>query len=81
YFAVNKQALERLPFRQIDFNSPADKSRHDRMVSLVEQMLSAKQQLSSAKSDADKDFYQNKCAGLDRKSPSRGRLGHMNSTA
>ena len=39
YFAVNKQALERLPFRPINFSDPADKARHDRMVALVERML------------------------------------------
>ena len=33
---------------------------------LVEQMLAAQKQLSSSQSDADKDFYGNKCAGLDR---------------
>jgi type II restriction/modification system DNA methylase subunit YeeA len=33
---------------------------------LVEQMLEAKKQLAGAQSDKDKDFYENKCAGLDR---------------
>ena len=41
-------------------------SRHAGMVLLVDQMLTAKKHLAAAKSDADKDFYQNKCAGLDR---------------
>lgn len=36
------------------------------MVALVEQMLAAQKQLAAARSDADKDFYGNKCAGLDR---------------
>ena len=36
------------------------------MVALVEQMLVAQKQLAGAQSDADKDFYGNKCAGLDR---------------
>jgi hypothetical protein len=39
YFAVNKQALERLPYRPINFSDPADKARHDKMVLLVERML------------------------------------------
>jgi len=46
--------------------APADKARHDRIVALVEQMLAAKKQLPAAQSDADRDFYGNKCAGLDR---------------
>jgi hypothetical protein len=33
-----------LPFRTIDFSNPADKTPHDKIVSLVEQMLSAKPQ-------------------------------------
>ena len=36
------------------------------MVLLVDQMLAAKKQLAEARSDKDKDFYENKCAGLDR---------------
>jgi type I restriction-modification system DNA methylase subunit len=58
--------VEKLPVRTIDFSKPADRSRHDKMVALVEQMLAAKKQLAAAQSDADKDFYGNKCAGLDR---------------
>ena len=45
---------------------PTDKGRHDRMVELVEQMLAAKKQLAGAQSDKDKDFYTNRCDGLDR---------------
>jgi hypothetical protein len=33
---------------------------------LVEQMLAAKKQLAGAQSDKDKDFYTNRCDGLDR---------------
>ncbi len=38
----------------------------DRMVELVEQMLAARKQLAVAQSDKDKDFYTNRCDGLDR---------------
>jgi type I restriction-modification system DNA methylase subunit len=58
--------LASLPIRQIDKSKSADKARHDKMVSLVEQMLEAKKQLAGAQSDKDKDFYENKCAALDR---------------
>ncbi len=37
-----------------------------RIVSLVEQMLAAKLQLQSARTDRDTDFYTNKCHALDR---------------
>ena len=40
--------------------------RHDKTVSLVDQMLAAKGQLAGARSDKDKDFYDKKCAALDR---------------
>jgi adenine-specific DNA-methyltransferase len=36
------------------------------MVSLVEQMLAAKKQLARAQNDKDGDFYEKKCAALDR---------------
>ena len=44
----------------------ADCGRRDRMVYLVDQMLEAKKQLASARSERDKTFYENKCATLDR---------------
>ena len=58
--------LVKLPIRTIDFSKPADKARHDKLVALVEQMLVSKKQLAAAQSDKEKDFYGNKCAGLDR---------------
>jgi hypothetical protein len=63
---VKPVQLFKLPLRIIDFANPADKERHGRLVGLVDQMLSAKKRLAAAKTDSDKDFYQNKCAGLDR---------------
>ncbi len=36
------------------------------MVQLVEQMLTAKKQLAGAQIDRDKEFYANRCDGLDR---------------
>lgn len=50
----------------MNLEDKATKVRHDRMVSLVDQMLSAKRHLAAAKSDGDKDFYGAKCAALDR---------------
>ncbi len=39
YFAANKQFIEQLPIRTINFSDPADKARHDKLVELVERML------------------------------------------
>jgi len=61
-----KEQLANFPIVQLDFKNPADKARHDKLVSLVERMLEARQQLSAALTDGDRDFYTNKCDTLDR---------------
>jgi len=55
-----------LPFRRIDFTAPSDKSRHDRMVELVERMLSLHEQLASAKTPQDKTVIQRQIEATDR---------------
>ncbi len=53
--------------RTINFSNKADRARHDRVVSLVEQMLETKKQLQRPQmNDRDRNFYENKCAALDR---------------
>jgi type I restriction-modification system DNA methylase subunit len=59
-------SLEQLPICVLDVSKPADKARHDKMVSMVEQMVAAKKRLVGVQSDKDKDFYENRCAALDR---------------
>jgi len=66
WITCTKQYFGELPIHKIDFSDPADKAKHDRMVELVEQMLAARKQLAGAQSDKDKDFYTNRCDGLDR---------------
>jgi hypothetical protein len=63
---VQNEELASLPLPKITFTDKAEIARHDKTVSLVEQMLAAKKQLAGAQSDKDKDFYENKCAALDR---------------
>jgi hypothetical protein len=58
--------LRRLPIKTMDLSNAADKTRHDKLVSLVEQMLSAKRQFAGEHSEKDRNFYENKCAALDR---------------
>lgn len=48
YFAMNKQALERLPIRTIDFANPEDVQMHDEMVKLVDEMLERQRQLPNS---------------------------------
>jgi adenine-specific DNA-methyltransferase len=62
---VQNEELASLPLPEINLTDKTDLALHDKIVSLVEQMLEAKKQLAGAQSDKDKDFYENKCAALD----------------
>jgi type I restriction-modification system DNA methylase subunit len=59
-------SLEQLPIRVLDLSIPSEKSRHDRMVELAGQMLGYKKRLAEARTDKDKDYYTNRCDGIDR---------------
>jgi hypothetical protein len=48
WITCTKQYFGALPIRNIDFSSPADKSRYDQIVQMVEQMLPLHQRLSAA---------------------------------
>lgn len=50
----------------INESDPSDREKRDQVVKLVEQMLAAKQHLVSAYTDRDRNFYERKCADLDR---------------
>ncbi|HPS56596.1 MAG TPA: N-6 DNA methylase [Spirochaetota bacterium] len=56
-----------IPIRTIDFNNPDDKQKHDSLVSLVDQMLSAQKDCRAAKSDNDKKLHEQKITMLDKK--------------
>jgi len=66
YLAANKQFIERLPIRTINFSDPADAARHERMVALVERMLALHQKLAAATVPADKQLYQRQIEVTDR---------------
>jgi adenine-specific DNA-methyltransferase len=53
---IKKTQLKNIPIRTINFDNPQDKSGHDKIVELVERMLSLNKQLSQAKSSKDKDI-------------------------
>jgi hypothetical protein len=63
---IKPSAVKLLPIRNINFDDAADKAAHDKMVSMVEQMLDAKKNLQAARADRDKTFYQDRCSALDR---------------
>lgn len=55
-----------LPIRVIDFDNPSDKARHDHIVSLVERMLAAKEELSKARTESETARLERECEALDR---------------
>ncbi len=66
YFAYNRQYIERLPIRNIDFNNPADVARHDSVVALVERMLELHKKLAAATMQSDKTLFQRQIEATDR---------------
>jgi hypothetical protein len=66
YLAANKQFIEHLPIRTIDFSDPADNARHNRMVELVERMLDFNKQLAGAKAPQTKIVLQRQIETTDR---------------
>lgn len=64
WYSYEARFIRGLPIRTIK-GTEADAARHDKVSSLVGQMLAAKAQLRQARTDRDRDFYENKCAALD----------------
>lgn len=60
---INPETARRLPIRRIDFANRADKRRHDRIVTLVEEMLQLHKDLIEAK----RNLEDNKHAALQRR--------------
>ena len=65
YFAANKQYIGQLPMRPIDLSDPADKSRHDKIVSLVDQMLDLHKRVV-AKTDHERTLLERQISATDR---------------
>jgi type I restriction-modification system DNA methylase subunit len=66
YYSFEARFIRSAPIRTINFSDRKEVAQHDRMVQLVEQIRTAKQQLASAHTDRDRNFYERKCADLDR---------------
>jgi hypothetical protein len=66
FFAYNRQYIEQLPIRIINFSEPADKDRHDRMVGLVQSMLSMNKHLLAAKTGNERTILQRQIDATDR---------------
>jgi hypothetical protein len=57
--------MEKIPVRVIDHSNKFDKSSHDQIVKLVEQMLELHQRLSSAKTPQEKTALERQIAATD----------------
>ncbi len=54
YYAYNRQYIDQLPIRIIDFDNPADVAMHDKMVELVDEMLELHKRLPGLKGEGRK---------------------------
>jgi hypothetical protein len=54
-----------LPIRVVDFSDAADRSRHDRLVTLVEQMLALHAQLAGARTPQERTALGRQIAATD----------------
>ncbi len=63
---VKPTVLKQLPIRAIDFDNPHDRSAHERLVALVQKMLTLHQQLAKAKTPQDTNLLQRQITATDR---------------
>ena len=66
YWSYGKRFIEQIPIRTINFSDPADKARHDKMVEMVERMLSLHKRLAEARAPQDKKILQQQIDVTDR---------------
>ncbi len=66
YFAANKQYIEQLPIRAIDFTNPSDCAAHEKMVALVTSMLELHKTKAAARTQSEQDMYARQIEATDR---------------
>ena len=59
--------VSQAPIRPIDFADPADRERHDRMVSLVEEMLALHRMLAVARTEHEQENLKRQIDATDRR--------------
>jgi hypothetical protein len=65
YFAFSKQYIELVPIRTINFSELSEKVMHDKMVSLVEQMLELHKRLPSARTPQEQEMVKREIESTD----------------
>jgi len=58
--------VSQIPIRSINFSDPADKACHDKMVTLVERMLTLHKQKADVKTDHDKNLIERQIEATDK---------------
>ncbi len=66
YLALNRQYIEQLPIRTIDFSDTEEAARHDRMVGLVERMLGLHERLAEARIERERTVIGHRISATDR---------------
>jgi TaqI-like C-terminal specificity domain len=66
YFEVKTAVIGKIPIRTLDFSNPDDVARHDRMVKLVDSMLSLHESLAEAKIEGERTVVQHQIDATDR---------------
>jgi hypothetical protein len=65
FFRYFTQFIEQLPIRRINFSDPAEKAAHDKMVSLVEQMLALHKDKAAAKTQSAQEVAARQIRAVD----------------
>jgi hypothetical protein len=66
FYAYNRQYIEQLPIRTIDFSDLEEVERHKRMVSLVERMLELHERLAGARIERERTVIKHQIYATDR---------------
>jgi hypothetical protein len=66
YYEFRAQFVERFPIRAINFDNPAEKSAHDKIVSLVESMLEWHKHLASTQNPQTKEGLEKQIESTDK---------------
>ncbi len=66
YYAYNRQYIEQLPIRTIDFSDSEDVALHERMVELVEWMLALHERLAEARIERERTVIGYQIAATDK---------------
>jgi type I restriction-modification system DNA methylase subunit/predicted type IV restriction endonuclease len=67
WISANRQFISQIPIRIIDFNDAADKASHDRLVTMVENMLALHKQSAAAKTPQEKTVLERQIDTTDRR--------------